>query len=382
MLAGSPASAWRSLPLQPLGRGVRRAYRMLVDRWGASRDGLRVARVPGLAWVAEGLALVGVGEGLVLARPRPDRRVQLYHASFDQSVTFSAGRLEPDDLAPWTNPLRQLLFAWLQAGVELTGVDGVILGAGPGHGPTGAPVVAACVLVCCRPPWVRGAPAAWLGAGPWPGRWAEVAAVLQLLAGAGAPGPDAPGLGEEVLWKLAVLPGGEQADPARGSLVPDSARLLEVWWPQEEFPPEERAARPAWPGRAGEGMAPGLRAGSADAVAASLREITAAGLTPWGGPAGGTQGEAGGFEAPSCALWVAAPDPEDPLKLAPTPWGLLRLAPSGVAGTPDAGPAGTGFPGLRGVRGSPSPAQAVTCEIRRGGRGTGPGRERGLAGRS
>ena len=167
---------WRTFEPVPLGRAVRRAYRYLVDRWGSSREPVRVVRVPGVVWLAgepraggrQGeeqpagarLAVVGAGEVLVLARARNDRRYQLYHANLEQAASWSAGRLEGDLLAPWTNPLRHLLYFWLQQGVELTGIDGVVVCSGPGERWTALPAALACAVAGWRPPWVR----AWNGA--------------------------------------------------------------------------------------------------------------------------------------------------------------------------------------------------------------------------
>ncbi len=357
MQPGGPAGEWKAVLLRPPDRGVRRAYRMLVERWGASPEGLRVAWVPGLVWVADDLAVAGVGQGLVVARPRPDRRVQLYHASFDQSVTFSAGRLEADPLAPWTNPLRHLLFSWLQAGMELTGVDGVILGDGSDPGPTSAPLAAACLWLCWRPSWVGETMAAvWGRAGLWPGRWAAVAQALRLLTASSGDGPRG--------WSLVVLPTPADGEAATGRVVADPHGVLAVWRcgaGQGDQP----GAQPPPAGRLAEGMLPeALGRGDGGAVGGWLEKVRVAGK---GGPAGSQAGSEAPPGGENCPLWVALPHPQEPLQLRLLPWGLLGLSGAGAAGAePEV----------------PAPASVMGCQIRRGRQEFLRGRGESPAGRS
>lgn len=299
-----PKLVWRSFEPVPLERAIRRAYRYLVDRWGSSREPLRVVRVPGVVWLAGmppagerpagerpagvRLAVVGAGEALVLARARNDRRYQLYHANLEQAASWSAGRLEVDALAPWTNPLRHLLYRWLQQGVELTGIDGVVVCTGHGGRMTAISAALACAVAGWRPPWIRAwdgeeasdankpgqhggraaavgpaAGSAALGAVvsawpleqaartlPWPEPWGQhvaalraAAAVLPHSPGAGlgaAPGELRPTINEHgVLVLVALLEDGEP------TAVVDASRQLAVWaWP-ETLGDEPDAARQA-----------------------------------------------------------------------------------------------------------------------------------------
>lgn len=340
MQPGRPAGEWKAVLLRPPGRGVRRAYRMLVERWGASPEGLRAAWVPGLVWVADDLAVAGVGQGLVVARPRPDRRVQLHHASFDQSVTFSAGRLEADELAPWTNPLRHLLFSWLQAGMEMTGVDGVILGDGSDPGPTSASLTAACLWLCWRPPWVgETSPAVWGRPGLWPGRWAAVAEALRLLTASSGDGVQG--------WSLVVLPAPGEGEAAKGRVVADPHGVLAVWR-HGATEVQELPAQPPPAGRLEEGMLPAaLQRGDRGAIGTWLEKVRAAGT---GVPAGLQAGHGAPPGDRDCPLWVALPHPQDPLQLRLLPWGVLGLSGPGAAGAePEV----------------PAPASVMGCQIRR-----------------
>ena len=210
---------WRSLERVGRSLSVGRVYRHLVDRWGSTRDALRVVAVPSVAWLVPGRwALVGAGRAVVVARARNDRRFQVYHANYDQSAVWSAGRLEPDPVSPWTQPLRALLFQWLQRGAELTGVDAAVMCHGPNGLLAGPAWAAGCALCGWRPLWVTGAAAQGVAGARadsvdlqprpgWPEPWALTVAALRAcggsgLAGATGEGGDQPGGGRLVLVEL------------------------------------------------------------------------------------------------------------------------------------------------------------------------------------
>lgn len=155
MRQARPAARWERRPAAALDRQIRLLYRHLAGHWGASRDELRIVSVPVLLWLAPHVALAGPERITVLARGRPDRRVQLYHVNRDQMVTFSAARLEPDVAAPWTNPLRQVLFEWLSRGVMVAGMDASLVGTGPEGWHASEAQAMACALGCLVGVWTE-----------------------------------------------------------------------------------------------------------------------------------------------------------------------------------------------------------------------------------
>lgn len=155
MREARPAARWEHRPALTLDRQLRLLYRHLASHWGLSRDELRIVSVPVLLWLTSCVALAGRESVTVLARGRPDRRVQLYHANRDQMVTFSAGRLEADVAAPWTNPLRQVLFEWLGRGGMVTGIDASLVCTGPEAWHTAEVEAMACALGCHVGVWTE-----------------------------------------------------------------------------------------------------------------------------------------------------------------------------------------------------------------------------------
>ncbi|MEW6048044.1 MAG: hypothetical protein AB1609_16475, partial [Bacillota bacterium] len=149
------STRWEEVPLWPLDRRVRVLFRQLAAHWGSSRGELRLVSLPVLLWITQDLAVAAPGGVTVLARARPDRRVQIHHANRDQILTFSAGRLEWDSVAAWTNPLRRALFDWLSAGVAVTGADIAVLSAGPARWHGQGLEAMGCALACCARPWER-----------------------------------------------------------------------------------------------------------------------------------------------------------------------------------------------------------------------------------
>lgn len=231
---GRGPGRWQEWPAEEAGRQVRRLYRRLSARWGPSRDPLRLVSLPVLLWAAPDLALATGERVVVLARARPDRRVQVDHANRDQTVAFSAARLEPDPLAPWSEPLRRLLFEHLSVGVPCTGIDAAVVGTGPAawHDPWAEAV--ACAVACCAGAWVP-----WSGPGhetvpwpealPWPAPWAPLAAAYGALAGL----PPGAGSAARAAW-VAVEPSGGRARPdpgwACGAAPPAGAGVTVALW--------------------------------------------------------------------------------------------------------------------------------------------------------
>ena len=301
-----PRMTWVAVEPGPTGQLVRRAYRHLVDRWGSSRQPLRLVQVPGVVWVGLASApqgpleaVVGAGQALVLARARNDRRYQVYHVNLEQAASWSVGRLEQDVLAPWTNPLRHLLYRWLEAGVELTGVDAVVLCTGPAACLTAESAAVGCALAGWRPPWVETRPsaapkghirtAAWhphrlADRLPWPGGWHRHVEALQAAASGTSVQTPFP--------CLTVVTFAEGREPV---VTHDLDGRLQLW------------ARPQAPGQE---PAPGLEREPA-AQADSLTRRLLAGQAPppllaYALPPGGEQGEAG--EPVPCGMIGTASD--------------------------------------------------------------------------
>lgn len=221
-----PAARWDRRPAAALDRQVRLLYRHLVGHWGASRDDLRVVSVPALLWLAPCVALASPERITVLARGRPDRRVQLYHVNRDQMVTFSAARLEPDVSAPWTHPLRRVLFEWLSRGVMVTGMDASLVGTGPEGWHTAEAQAVACALGCLVGVWEEpgaaveqgnGPPPAWPASVSWPADLSPFAQAWEALAT--GPHREAGGAGD-------VPPAGgpHQGGPGSDGVTPDDGR--------------------------------------------------------------------------------------------------------------------------------------------------------------
>jgi galactokinase len=64
----------------------------------------------------------------IAARPRTDRLVRLYSATFDQLSTFSLDSIEPDPAASWSNYPRGVALYLQEAGFALAGMDAAIEG--------------------------------------------------------------------------------------------------------------------------------------------------------------------------------------------------------------------------------------------------------------
>ncbi len=236
-----------------LERQVRWLYRRLIKRWGPSRDPLRLVSLPVLLWLTPRVALATDQRIVLLARARPDRRVQLDHVNREQSVAFSAGRLEGDPLAPWSEPLRSLVFAHLRAGLASTGVDAAMLCTGPSGWHDPAAQAVACALACHAETWPDAAapdghlPVPWPTSLPWPAPWEHWGQAYAALAAMSGPRPEASGATWVVLDRgtstvvtlpCAVLPA--RAEPAAGSDEPRPAGALPLW----RLPP---AGEDGWP---------------------------------------------------------------------------------------------------------------------------------------
>ncbi|MFQ6014197.1 MAG: galactokinase [Anaerolineae bacterium] len=65
---------------------------------------------------------------MVMASPRPDRKVHLYAASFGQRTSFSLDDIGPDPVMTWSNYQRGVALVLQQAGFTLKGMDALIRG--------------------------------------------------------------------------------------------------------------------------------------------------------------------------------------------------------------------------------------------------------------
>ncbi len=232
---------WVELPPDGLERQVRWLYRRLVQRWGSSRDPLRLVSLPTLLWLTPRVALASEQRVVLLARARPDRRVQLDHANREQSIVFAAGRLEGDPLAPWSEPLRALLFENLRTGLASTGIDAAMLCTGPARWHDPAAQALACALACHAETWPDAAgpdgplAVAWPASLPWPASWAAWGQAYAALAAASGRREGSPG----ATW--VVLGGGD----ATVVTLPCRVQLARAETPgsHEPWPP---GALPLW----------------------------------------------------------------------------------------------------------------------------------------
>jgi len=65
---------------------------------------------------------------VIAARGRNDHRVSLWSVSFEQGSEFDLERIEPDEVAPWSNYVRGVALMFQQQGFALRGMDATIAG--------------------------------------------------------------------------------------------------------------------------------------------------------------------------------------------------------------------------------------------------------------
>ena len=64
----------------------------------------------------------------IVFRPRADRRVRLYSAEYDSAFAFDLDRTAYDKSVLWANYMQGVVWALREAGLTLTGLDGVVSG--------------------------------------------------------------------------------------------------------------------------------------------------------------------------------------------------------------------------------------------------------------
>ena len=325
MRQARPAADWARRPTMSPERQVRLLYRHLVARWGASRDELRLISVPVVLWLARGVALAGPDRITVLARGRPDRRVQLHHVNHDQSVTFSAGRLEADVLAPWTNPLRRVLFEWLSGRAVVTGIDASLVCTGAAAWHPAQAQAAACALGCHVGVWTEllkqgeGPHPFWPDFVEWPVEVAPVVQAWRALAGVSGSALTERAADEGWAWVILDSPG-PMVLPATGVRCVEGSGQQDAAFGRDRWP--------LW-------ALPPAPTGAGDASAAGQRTSAAAGaMQALGSLAGALQrGDAARLREAVSALAVpaeAATGPE-----VPAAWLVLdQEAPDAASGDP------------------------------------------------